>query len=170
VPLARLFAAFQPATVVLAIMIAAVLVRLNRGMPTLDWKSLELEKRTHLTSAIVDLTREYGSVIAVNAGLLASIITLTVVGNDEVQAAWPYWTQQGSAAAVGAGAALCICRMAYVIWRDLDIVRLQKHLIDASAARDTIEIETNASSAKIADIRAAALRKITPRDQRPLEE
>ena len=39
IPLMRLFAALQPLTLVLSIMIAAILVRLNRGMPTLDWKS-----------------------------------------------------------------------------------------------------------------------------------
>ena len=38
VPLVRLFDAFQPMIVALSIMIAAIFVRLNRGMPTLEWK------------------------------------------------------------------------------------------------------------------------------------
>jgi hypothetical protein len=40
-PLARLMDILQPLVVALSIMVAALLVRLNRGMPTLDWKSLE---------------------------------------------------------------------------------------------------------------------------------
>jgi hypothetical protein len=36
VPLLRLFDAFQPMVVALSIMVAAVFVRLNRGMPALE--------------------------------------------------------------------------------------------------------------------------------------
>ena len=41
VPLVHLFDAFQAMTVAFSIIIAAVFVRLNRGMPSLEWKSLE---------------------------------------------------------------------------------------------------------------------------------
>ena len=160
VPLVRLFDAFQPMIVALSIMIAAIFVRLNRGMPTLEWKSLELEKRTQLTTRIVDLSREYGWIIAINAAVLASLVALTVVGKAEVRATWPSWLRQIMSGAIGGGAALCVARMAYVVWRDLDIVNLQKHLIDTSAARDAEAIETKASTDKIAAIRSAGLRKI----------
>jgi hypothetical protein len=43
VPLLRLFDAFQPMVVALSIMVAAVFVRLNRGRPALEWKSLDLK-------------------------------------------------------------------------------------------------------------------------------
>ncbi|MBA4174542.1 MAG: hypothetical protein C0511_18290, partial [Hyphomicrobium sp.] len=56
VPLVRLFGAVQPLIVALSIMVAAVFVRLNRGMPTLEWKSLEPEKRKELTTSIVAVT------------------------------------------------------------------------------------------------------------------
>jgi hypothetical protein len=161
IPLTRLFDAFQPMIVSLSIMIAAILVRLNRGMPTLEWKSLGLEKRTELTGRIVDLSREYGWIIAINGLALAGLVALTVVGKTEVQTAWPEFGRRLASAAIGGGAALCIARMAYVIWRDLDIVQLQKQLIDASAARDEAEVDAEASAAKIADIRAAGLRKIS---------
>jgi hypothetical protein len=160
VPLARLFDAFQPMIVSLSIMIAAILVRLNRGMPTLEWKSLDLEKRTQLTGRIVDLSREYGWIIAINGLALAGLVALTVVGKAEVQASWPEWARRLTAAFIGGGAALCVARMSYVIWRDLDIVQLQKQLIDASAARDEAEADVKSSTAKIADIRAAGLKNV----------
>jgi hypothetical protein len=49
----------QPMIVAISIMAAGLLVRLNRGMPTLDWKSLEPTKRKILTQRVVDLAREY---------------------------------------------------------------------------------------------------------------
>jgi Flp pilus assembly pilin Flp len=161
VPLLRLFDAFQPMIVSLSIMIAAVFVRLNRGMPSLEWKSLDLAKRTELTSQIVNLSREYGWIVALNASGLVGLVTLTVVGKTEVQSSWPSLAQHVTAGCIGGVAALCVARMGYVVWRDLDIVSLQKHLIDASAARDADESENKAANAKIADIRAAGLRKVT---------
>lgn len=120
VPLLRLFDAFQPMIVALSIMIAAIFVRLNRGMPTLEWKSLDLDGRTRLTASIVDLSREYGWIVAVDAAALAGLVALTVVGKADVQAIWPGWAQHLVAAGIGGGAALCVSRMAYVIWRDLE--------------------------------------------------
>lgn len=160
VPLVRLFDAFQPMIIALSIMIAAIFVRLNRGMPTLEWKSLDLGKRTQLTKQIVDLSREYGWIVAINAATLAGLVALTVIGREDVQAVWPGWAQRAVTAAIGGTVALCVSRMAYVVWRDLDIVKLQKHLIDSSAARDASEAEAKVSTDKIADIRSAGLRKI----------
>ncbi len=160
VPLPKLFAAFQPIIVSISIMIAAIFVRLNRGMPSLEWKGLDLQKRTELTTRIVDLSVEYGWIVTTNAVMLVGLVGLTVVGNKDGVALWPAWVQRIASGAIGAGVALCFARMAYVIWRDLDIVKLQKQLIDASAARDAREIEVKAASDKIADIRSAGLRKI----------
>jgi hypothetical protein len=162
VPLLRLFDAFQPMVVALSIMVAAVFVRLNRGMPALEWKSLELKKRTQLTTRIVDLSREYGWIITIDAVALSGLIALTVIGKDDIRTNWPGWTQQLSAGVIGATMALSVARMAYVVWRDCDIVKLQKYLIDASAARDASELETRASAEKIANIRSAGLRRIAP--------
>jgi hypothetical protein len=66
--------------------------------------------------------------------------------------------------------ALSVARMAYVIWRDYDVVKLQKYLIDASAARDASELETRASAEKIANIRSAGLRSIAPGEPKPWGE
>lgn len=160
VPLVRLFDAFQPMIVAVSIMIAAIFVRLNRGMPTLEWKSLDLEDRTKLTKQIVELSQEYGWIVATDAAALAGLVTLTVVGKQDVANLWPLWAQRVTAGAIGGVIALCVARMGYVVWRDLDIVKLQKHLIDTLAARDAGEIETKAANDKVADIRAASLRKI----------
>jgi hypothetical protein len=164
VPLVRLYGAFQPLTVALSIVVAAIFVRLGRGMPTLDWKSMDLGSRTRLTSAIVALTREYAIITAINVALLAIIVVLTVLGKDEVQATWPPTIQREVSFLVGGSICLCVCRMAYVVWRDLDIVRLQKHLIDASASREAADNEVRTAANKIADIRAAGLRKVANRD------
>ena len=40
IPLERLFGAFQPLMIALSIMVAALFIRLNRGMPTLEWLTL----------------------------------------------------------------------------------------------------------------------------------
>jgi Flp pilus assembly pilin Flp len=160
VPLVRLFDAFQPMIVALSIMIAAILVRLNRGMPTLEWKSLELQKRTQLTSKILDLTTEYAWIVGLIAASLIGLVTLSVVGKEAINTIWPDWAQRAGSAGIGWLGALCIARMSYVIWRDLDIVKLQKQLIDESAARDLGAIETKSASDKVADIRAAGMLKL----------
>lgn len=158
VPLSRLFEAFQPMIVALSIMLAAILVRLNRGMPTLDWKSLEPQERSRLTSAIVDLTREYAFIVGIKAVLITALVSLAPFKTDA--ASWSIWTSRGVSAVVGAMVALSVSRMAYVVWRDYDIVKLQKVLIDASGVREKLEAETKASGQKVADIRSAGLRKV----------
>ncbi len=45
VPLAYALEASQPLSVAATIILAAVFVRLNRGMPTLDWKSVDPKER-----------------------------------------------------------------------------------------------------------------------------
>jgi hypothetical protein len=132
IPLVRLFNVLQSLSVAVSIMIAAVLVRLNRGMPSLDWKNISANERAQLTERILEITREYIAIVAIYSAFLIVIIFLTAVGKDDVQKLLPPSVQWLSAAAIGGGAVLCIARMAYVIWRDLDIVKLQKHLGSSS--------------------------------------
>ena len=79
---------------------------------------------------------QYGWIIVVYAIALLGLIAMSVVGKSQVSATWPDWTQRAVAAAIGGVAVLCIARMGYVIWRDIDVVRLQKHLIDGLASRE----------------------------------
>lgn len=167
VPLLRLFDAVQPIVVALSIMIGAILVRLNRGMPSLDWKSLNVDEKRRLTTAIVSLTREYIVIVAVNSLFLALLVCLIVVGKSEVQNVWSSYAQHFAACSIGAFAALSIARMTYVIWRDYDIVRLQKELIDASGMRDDLDLEIKSATQKVADIRATSLKKYGTTEMKP---
>ena len=160
VPLVRLFGAFQPMIVALSIMIAAVFVRLNRGMPALEWKSLDPDERKKLTSRIVDLAAEYGWIIAIDAAALIGLVSLSVVGKDDVAAFWSARAQHGTAGVIGGVAALCIARMGYVVWRDIDVVRLQKRLIDGAASREVTDRQEELAATNVANIRSAGLRKV----------
>lgn len=159
VPLVRLFGAFQPLIVALSIMVAAVFVRLNRGMPALEWKSLDPDKRKDLTASIVGVTTEYGWIIGINAVALAGLVTLSVIGATDA-AAWPDAVRRAGSGAVGGLVTLCAARMAYVVWRDIDIVRLQKRLIDGAASRETDDRERTVADGKVASIRGANVRPV----------
>ena len=159
VPFVRLFDAFQPTIVALSIMIAAIFVRLNRGMPTLEWKSADPEERTALTTRIVELAIEYAWIVGINAVTLVGLVTLSVIGKTDATQ-WPDWAQRTASGAVGGIWTLSIARMAYVVWRDIDIVRLQKRLIDGTAARDTRDAQGAIAEQRIASIRSAGARKV----------
>lgn len=159
VPLARIFGAVQPLIVALSIMVAAVFVRLNRGMPSLEWKSLDPEKRKELTSSIVSLTAEYGWIIGINAAALLGLVTLSVVGSDEA-ALWPEVGRRIAASVIGGALALCAARMGYVVWRDIDIVRLQKRLIDGAADKEALEREVAAADQKVMEFKSANVRRV----------
>jgi MFS family permease len=145
----------QPFIVALSIMAAGLLVRLNRGMPTLDWKSLEATDRKLLTGKIVELTREYLFVLAVQAVTLTAMLVLDVVASDPKRIPTPW--QQPALAVGGALLALCVARMAYIVWRDHDIVKLQKKLIDDAADRDALKQSQEEALSTVAAIRAAGL-------------
>lgn len=159
VPLVRLFGAFQPLIVALSIMVAAVFVRLNRGMPTLEWKSLDPDRRKELTASIVSVTIEYGWIICINAAALIGLVTLSVIGADAA-AMWPEEARRAVAGAVGGLVTLCAARMAYVVWRDIDIVRLQKRLIDGAASKESDARELALSDERVARIRGANIRPV----------
>jgi len=162
IPLDCLFRALQPLTVALSIMIAAVFVRLNRGMPALEWKSLDPKKRKDLTASIVNVTLEYGWIIGMNTFALVGLVALSVIGATET-ILWPKGVSQAVSGMVGFLITLCIARMAYVVWRDIDIVRLQKHLIDEAASREIDDREHFIADEKVAGIKAANIRPVEVR-------
>lgn len=159
VPLERLYDAFQPMIVALSIIIAAIFVRLNRGMPTLEWKSLEKEARTRLTSRIVELSKEYVVIVSINSISIIALVTLVVVGKTYALCNISTVLQKLISASIGFLFSLCLARMAYVVWRDCDIMELQKYLIDSAAERDANDLETKSADAKLAEMKAAGLRK-----------
>lgn len=159
VPLLRLLKAFQPLTVAFSIMVAAVFVRLNRGMPSLEWKSVDPDRRKDLTASVVKITIEYSWIISLNAIVLVMLITLTVIGANDVSS-WSERLRRIVAGAVGGLVSLCVTRMFYVVWRDIDIVKLQKLLIDGTASRDANEREEKLASEKVESIRSAKVRPV----------
>jgi hypothetical protein len=154
VKLGSLFAAFQPATVALSIMAAAVLVRLNRGMPALDWKTLEPAGRKRLTAKILDLQKDYLSLLGINAALVAVLITLVIV-TPPVAAGWSNWVGRIVSGVLCSGMILVIARMGLVVWRDYDIVRLQKVLIDAAADREALDMAAEEARKSVEGMRHA---------------
>lgn len=159
VPLSRLFDAFQPLIVAFSIMVAAVFVRLNRGMPTLEWKSLDPKEREGLTTAILGVTVEYGWIIGINASALVGLVTLSAIGEADA-CLWPDWAQRIISGSIGGLACLCAARMSYVVWRDIDIVRLQKHLIDGAASRESDQFNHALADEKIARIKQAGIQAV----------
>lgn len=145
----------QPLVVALSIMAAGLLVRLNRGMPTLDWKSLETNDRKLLTTRIVELTREYLFVLLLQSVTLATLLVLDVASADpnKIPTSW----QQPVLALAGGLLALCVARMGYIVWRDHDIVKLQKKLIDDAADREALKKSQEEALSTVAAIRAAGL-------------
>jgi hypothetical protein len=170
VPIARLFAAFQPLIVALSIIVAALLVRLNRGMPTLDWKGLEPTGRSKLTTKIVELTREYAVIVAVSSVLLVLLVSLMVVGERQVTQTWLEVTQRVVAGVIGGLLGFSVSRMTYVVWRDYDVVKLQKTLIDNASAREEQDKQTLAAEDRISRIRAAGLRQVGAAGPKTWEE
>jgi hypothetical protein len=159
VDLPRLFPALQPLIVGLSIMAAAVFVRLNRGMPSLDWKSLEPRQRSALTGAIVRLTAEYAAILGLMSISLVVLVVLTAIGVDSVRCTWPELLQKFTSAGIGALLSLCAARMVYVVWRDYDIVKLQKTLIDAAGNNENAAAQNGLADQRVVAMRKAAIRR-----------
>lgn len=168
VPLPRLFDAFQPVIVILSVFIAAIFVRLNRGMPSLEWKNLEAKKRKALTSKIVDLSRDYVFIVSLNGLTLLVMVTMTIIGKPEIISHWNGYFQSAMSALVGALFFLSVARVGYVVWRDCEIVELQKALIDMAAEAEVQAEEVKLAEEKINLIKSSNLRKIETSPPEPL--
>jgi len=153
----RIFAVLQPITVCLSIMAAAVFVRLNRGMPSLDWKTIPPVDRKNLTKEIENLSLEYVGVLIVASVSIVLLLLIAGVGAED----WPSlnsWLSRIVSGAFTFSLLWTIWRMAYVVWRDYDIVKLQKRLIDDEADRQIHAEEVAESDKKIERIKEAQLR------------
>ncbi|NEV79143.1 hypothetical protein DYI24_19095 [Rhodopseudomonas sp. BR0C11] len=147
----------QPLIVAISIMCAALLVRLNRGMPTLDWQSLEPAERKVLTYRVLELSREYMSVLALQFLTLFVLLALSLIKEKTFTG----WANGPTVvlAFVGSLLGLCLSRMGYIVWRDTDIVRLQKKLIDESADRQAIDKASKEALETVNTIRSSALKE-----------
>lgn len=139
----------------LSIQIAAVFVRLNRGMPTVTWNRLEQEESERLTQAFVDLTREYIAIITANG--INLIFALGLIMADQHLTELTVW---GGRLLVGLFViifAFNVMRIGYVIWRDYDIVKLQKAILDLSLRREAANAARKEAETIIANIGSAGL-------------
>jgi hypothetical protein len=146
----------QPLIVAISIMAAALLVRLNRGMPTLNWESLEVAERKILTHRVVELSFEYMLALGLQFVTLILLLSLSLI-KEKTFIGWPH----GPAVVLGALGlllGLCISRMGYIVWRDTDIVKLQKKLIDDSADRQAIEKASQDALVTVNAIRNSGLK------------
>lgn len=159
VPLENVARVLQPTTVALSIVTAAVFVRLNRGMPSLDWKSLDIDERKNLTSEIVSLTLEYTRIVALNFLILVICVAGSIYGPED-RHNFPDLVSRVLSAGMGFLLALAAARMSYVVWRDYDIVKLQKKLIDGAGEKERIELETKSAVTNIEAMRTAGLKRV----------
>jgi len=157
IPLQNVMVAMGSAITALSIMTAAVFVRLNRGMPTLDWKPLTVAERKKLSGAVLDLTAEYAFIVCLNATALIVMVIGSVYDTD-YWIAFPDWMGRALSGAIGALLALVGARMGYVVWRDFDVVRLQKTLIDQAGEREEQERQAKVATQAIETMRTANLR------------
>lgn len=170
VPLDRLFDAFQSVLTSLSIIAAALMVRLNRTMPTIDWKVLPQESRKQLTKKVVELTEEYLGTLASVVALTAFVLFLIVVGREHIfgsatgkpnpEIAWYSVWRRLDSGIFGAAVAFVCARMGYVVWRDLDIVRLQKEVIDLAGDQAHQAEQEKLAAEKVEGMERAGLRAI----------
>ena len=153
----RIYAILQPATVCLSIMAAAIFVRLNRGMPTVDWKSIPPSDRQKLTASVVRLAVDYVVGLALTFTTLMSIMVLTAATQADVLLL-PHRLQQVIVGGFVALALLSIIWMGYVIWRDYDVVILQQKVIDDAANQEIVDKNRKLADSKIEDTRSANLK------------
>lgn len=163
--IARLFPTFQPVSVVLSIMAAAIFVRLNRGMPTIDWKVLTAEERQRITGRMVSIAGDYVVGLGFSICSLTMLVCLLAIGVDTA-VILPRWLQIGTVASFILILTNSIVWMGYVIWRDYDIMILQKEVIEAGAKREQIEKDTQAAAEKTAVMKASAV-AVPPTSVRP---
>lgn len=137
VPASEWAATAKSILTVLAIFAAAILVRLNRGMPTIDWSKVDPEDRSHLVGAIKRLAREYGVTLIVVGVTLALFLVLDRTGGEtplgKLLASAPGYVPSIISAVSGGIISFVLIRIAYVIWRDIDIVDLQAGVISQAA-------------------------------------
>ncbi len=160
-PLSSLSVAFTPLTTILSIMAAAVLVRLNRGMPTIDWKGVEVAHRKRLTNEVVKLAAEYLGVLGIIATLVVLLLITIVAGSGWwtlTEPAWVVWLQRADCAAMVFLMALTMLRMGYIAWRDFDVVRMQKAAVDQAAEAENLAQQISSSEKKATGMQSANLR------------
>lgn len=138
-----------------AIIVAAVLVRLNRGVPSLEWKYVNADALESLLSRLEDIAKVYIAVVLL--ATVSILVLLAVVFIENLTFAAKAETVLWLSAAFGALLGILLSRMAYVVWLDFDIVRLQKQVIISAAEAEQAKEQTKVAEDKITSIAATRL-------------
>jgi MFS family permease len=151
VPASEWAATAKSILTVLAILAAAILVRLNRGMPTIDWSKVDSDDRVRLVEDIKKLAREYGvTLVFVGFTLVLFLILDRTIGDTPLAvmiSSAPNYISTAISAATGAISSFVLIRIAYVVWRDIDIVDLQAGVISQAANAEKVERHNNIADA-----------------------
>jgi len=143
VPTSEWAATAKSILTVLAIFAGAILVRLNRGMPTIDWSKVDPDDRKRLVGDIKKLAREYGITLAFVSAALAFFLILDRTNGDTplayVLGSAPASLSRAISAVSGAIISFVVMRIGYVVWRDIDIVDLQAGVISQAANAEKVE-------------------------------
>lgn len=140
IPLESWPASAKSIMTILAILAAGVLVRLNRGLPTIDWSKVDPAARAELVKKMRNLSVEYGLTLAVIGVILIWLLASEMI--DARRVAWVgFYNSPPLIRAIASGIAggsliFAFARMVYVVWRDIDIVELQSDIITSAAASE----------------------------------
>lgn len=143
VPFGEWAASAKSVLTIFAIFAAAILVRLNRGMPTIDWSKVDAEDRGELVAQIQKLAREYG-VTLIFVGIALGFFLILDRANGDAPLAKAITNSSKMVRIIvsaGAGAIISfvLVRIAYVVWRDIDIVDLQAGVVSQAANAERLQ-------------------------------
>lgn len=132
-----------------SLMVGAIFVRLNRGIPSLEWKNLDPLDRKKLTKSIVKLTTDY--VRALIYAVIFVVVLLFGIGLKQHIKSLNYQSWQGYVLSFvfGLFGMILLLQMGYVVWRDLDIIKLQKNLIDRAADKEEAVLQRETAEGHI---------------------
>jgi hypothetical protein len=138
-----------------AVIAAGILVRLNRGVPSLDWKAVEKDAVEGLLARLEQTAKVYIAIIGLT--LLSIIVLLGIVYVNALTSDSKYQLLMVLSTIFGILLGLVIGRMAYVVWLDLDIVRLQAVVIRSAVNAEDVKKQGETATEKLAAIGAARL-------------
>lgn len=159
VSLEQIYIISQPILVCLSIMSAAVLVRLNRGIPQVEWRELKYDEKKKLSNNFVEITKEYCLIISLFFILFSTIIIFMAVGIEYTKSL-PLHFSQILSGIIGLILGACLFKMGYVIWRDYDIVVLQREIIMRISDNQETEYNNSIANENIKKIKEANLRHV----------
>lgn len=117
---------------VVSVMAAGILVRLNRGVPSVDWKSVSSDSLNKLLSRLEEIAKSYILTFAIALALIVLIVSCILI--SPLDFIYKEITIRSISSCFGTLLGLLVSRMFYIVWLDLDIVRLQNAVILSAAA------------------------------------